>query len=276
MKQYLDALKYCYQNGIDVQSRAGKVKKSFGYQMRYDLNLGFPALTTKKLAWKSVVSELLWFIEGSDDERRLAEILYDDVRENLKDKKTIWTQNAESPYWKSKARFKGDVGKIYGFQWRNFNGEDQIKNLIESIKKDPDGRRHIISAWNPPDLKNMSLPPCHVFSQFFVSENKLSCQLYQRSCDMFLGVPFNIASYSLLTHMLARECNLDVGFFIHSLGDFHIYEEHLDAVKIQLERLPKDLPTLSFKTKNFFEYSIDDFKLLNYQHHPKIEAIMNV
>ena len=276
MKQYLDALKYCYQNGIDVQSRAGKVKKSFGYQMRYDLNLGFPALTTKKLAWKSVVSELLWFIEGSDDERRLAEILYDDVRENLKDKKTIWTQNAESPYWKTKARFKGDVGKIYGFQWRNFNGEDQIKNLIESIKKDPDGRRHIISAWNPPDLKNMSLPPCHVFSQFFVSENKLSCQLYQRSCDMFLGVPFNIASYSLLTHMLARECNLDVGFFIHSLGDFHIYEEHLDAVKIQLERLPKDLPTLSFKTKNFFEYSIDDFKLLNYQHHPKIEAIMNV
>ena len=276
MKQYLDALKYCYQNGIDVQSRAGKVKKSFGYQMRYDLNLGFPALTTKKLAWKSVVSELLWFIEGSDDERRLAEILYADVRENLKDKKTIWTQNAESPYWKSKARFKGDVGKIYGFQWRNFNGEDQIKNLIDSIKNDPDGRRHIISAWNPPDLKNMSLPPCHVFSQFFVSENKLSCQLYQRSCDMFLGVPFNIASYSLLTHMLARECNLDVGFFIHSLGDFHIYEEHLDAVKIQLERLPKDLPTLSFKTKNFFEYSIDDFKLLNYQHHPKIEAIMNV
>ena len=276
MKQYLDALKYCYQNGIDVQSRAGKVKKSFGYQMRYDLNLGFPALTTKKLAWKSVVSELLWFIEGSDDERRLAEILYDDVRENLKDKKTIWTQNAESPYWKTKARFKGDVGKIYGFQWRNFNGEDQIKNLIDSIKNDPDGRRHIISAWNPPDLKNMSLPPCHVFSQFFVSENKLSCQLYQRSCDMFLGVPFNIASYSLLTHMLARECNLDVGFFIHSLGDFHIYEEHLDAVKIQLERLPKDLPTLSFKTKNFFEYSIDDFKLLNYQHHPKIEAIMNV
>ena len=276
MKQYLDALKYCYQNGIDVQSRAGKVKKSFGYQMRYDLNLGFPALTTKKLAWKSVVSELLWFIEGSDDERRLAEILYDDVRENLKDKKTIWTQNAESPYWKSKARFKGDVGKIYGFQWRNFNGEDQIKNLIDSIKKDPDGRRHIISAWNPPDLKNMSLPPCHVFSQFFVSENKLSCQLYQRSCDMFLGVPFNIASYSLLTHMLARECNLDVGFFIHSLGDFHIYEEHLDAVKIQLERLPKDLPTLSFKTKNFFEYSMDDFELLNYQHHPKIEAIMNV
>ena len=276
MKQYLDALKYCYQNGIDVQSRAGKVKKSFGYQMRYDLNLGFPALTTKKLAWKSVVSELLWFIEGSDDERRLAEILYDDVRENLKDKKTIWTQNAESPYWKTKARFKGDVGKIYGFQWRNFNGEDQIKNLIDSIKNDPDGRRHIISAWNPPDLKNMSLPPCHVFSQFFVSENKLSCQLYQRSCDMFLGVPFNIASYSLLTHMLARECNLDVGFFIHSLGDFHIYEEHLDAVKIQLERLPKDLPTLSFKTKNFFEYSMDDFELLNYQHHPKIEAIMNV
>ena len=211
MKQYLDALKYCYENGTDVESRAGKVRKSFGYQMNFDLTKGFPAITTKKLAWKSVVSELLWFIEGSNDERRLAEILYQDKRENLKNKNTIWTQNAEADYWKPKAKFDGDVGKIYGVQWRNFNGVDQIANLIRGLKNDPNGRRHIISSWNPPELASMSLPPCHVFSQFYISENKLSCQLYQRSCDMFLGVPFNIASYSLLTHMLARECNLEVG-----------------------------------------------------------------
>ena len=235
MKQYLNALKYCFDNGTDVESRAGKVRKSFGFQMHYDLSNGFPAITTKKLAWKSVVSELLWFIEGSDDERRLAEILYDDKRENLNDKKTIWTQNAEADYWKPKAKFEGDVGKIYGVQWRDFNGEDQIVNLISGLKSDPNGRRHIISSWNPPELKNMSLPACHVFSQFFISKNKLSCQLYQRSCDMFLGVPFNIASYSLLTHMLARECNLEVGNFIHSLGDFQkIYQLYILKLKIFL------------------------------------------
>ena len=276
MKQYLDALKFCFNNGDDVESRAGKVRKSFGYQMQYDLSIGFPAITTKKLAWKSVVSELLWFIEGSNDERRLAEILYNDKRENLKNKKTIWTQNAEADYWKPKAKFEGDVGNIYGVQWRNFNGMDQLKNLIEGLKKDPNGRRHILSSWNPPELENMSLPPCHVFSQFFISKNKLSCHLYQRSCDMFLGVPFNIASYSLFTHMIARECNLQVGHFIHSLGDFHIYREHFDAVAIQLRRSPMELPTLNFETKNFFEYGINDFNLSNYNYHPKIEAAMNV
>lgn len=276
MKQYLDALKYCYENGTDVESRAGKVRKSFGYQMNFDLTKGFPAITTKKLAWKSVVSELLWFIEGSNDERRLAEILYQDKRENLKNKNTIWTQNAEADYWKPKAKFDGDVGKIYGVQWRNFNGVDQIANLIRGLKNDPNGRRHIISSWNPPELASMSLPPCHVFSQFYISENKLSCQLYQRSCDMFLGVPFNIASYSLLTHMLARECNLEVGKFIHSLGDFHIYEEHFEQVKIQLKRQPKELPRLEFKTKDFYKYNVNDFELLNYRHYPKIEATMNV
>ena len=276
MKQYLDALKYCFENGTDVESRAGKVRKSFGIQMRFDLQKGFPAITTKKLAWKSVVSELLWFIEGSDDERRLAEILYDDKRENLRDKKTIWTQNAKADYWKPNAKFDGDVGKIYGVQWRDFNGEDQLSNLIDGLKKDPNGRRHIISSWNPPELKNMSLPACHVLSQFFIAQNKLSCQLYQRSCDMFLGVPFNIASYSLFTHMLARECNLDVGNFIHSLGDFHIYEEHFDQVKVQLKRIPKKLPTLDFKTKDFFNYNVNDFKLNKYDYHPKIEARMNV
>ena len=276
MKQYLDALSYCYNNGTDVNSRAGKVRKSFGFQMHFDLSNGFPAITTKKLAWKSVVSELLWFIEGSNDERRLAEILYNDKRENLKDKKTIWTQNAESDYWKPNAKFDGDVGKIYGVQWRNFNGEDQLANLITGLKNDPNGRRHIISSWNPPELKNMSLPACHVFSQFFISKNKLSCQLYQRSCDMFLGVPFNIASYSLLTHMLSRECNLEVGTFIHSLGDFHIYEEHFEQVEIQLNRSPKRLPALDFETKSFYDYKVNDFNLINYQHHPKIEANMNV
>ena len=276
MKQYLDALRYCYDNGIDVESRAGSVRKSFGFQMHYDLSQGFPAITTKKLAWKSVISELLWFIEGSDDERRLVEILYNDTRENLKHKKTIWSQNAEADYWKPKARFEGDVGKIYGVQWRNFNGEDQIVNLIKGLKEDPNGRRHIISAWNPPDIKNMPLPPCHAFSQFFVSNNKLSCQLYQRSCDMFLGVPFNIASYSILIHILAKECGYEVGEFIHSLGDFHIYEEHFEQVKIQLIREPKKLPILKFKQKNINEYKTSDFELINYDHHPKIVAPMNV
>ena len=276
MQQYIEALKHCYNQGIDVDSRAGKVRKSFGFQMRFNLQKGFPATTTKKLAWRSVVSELLWFLEGSDDERRLAEILYTDVRENIKDKKTIWTQNANSEYWKEKSKFKGDVGRIYGVQWRDFNGVDQIENLIKGIKKDPNGRRHILTAWNPPELPLMSLPACHAFSQFFVSENKLSCQLYQRSCDMFLGVPFNIASYSLLIHILAKECSLDVGEFIHTLGDYHIYHQHFDAINIQLSRETKKLPTLVFDKKNFFKYSVNDFILTNYDPHPTIKAEMNL
>ena len=276
MKNYLDALKYCYENGDFVKSRAGNVKKAFGYQMRFNLEDGFPAVTTKKLAWKAVVSELLWFLEGSNDERRLAEILYDDKRENLEDKKTIWTQNAEADYWKDKSKFIGDVGKIYGVQWRNFNGVDQIQELIEGLKKNPNSRRHILTAWNPSEINEMSLPPCHAFSQFFVSNNKLSCQLYQRSCDMFLGVPFNIASYSLLIHILAEECKLGVGEFVHSLGDFHIYEEHFDQVKIQLTREPKQLPTLKFLPKKINDYKTKDFELHNYEPHPKIVAPMNV
>ena len=255
MQQYLEALKDCYQNGVDVDSRAGKVRKSFGYQMRFDLNEGFPAVTTKKLAWKAVVSELLWFLEGSNDERRLAEILYNDKRENLNDKKTIWTQNANSSYWKKKAKFEGDVGKIYGVQWRDFNGVDQIKNLIEGLKKEPNSRRHILTAWNPKEIDLMSLPACHAFSQFFVSNNKLSCQLYQRSCDMFLGVPFNIASYSLLIHILAVECSLDVGEFVHTLGDYHIYHEHFEAINVQLNRKPFRLPKLNFNKKNIFKFN---------------------
>ena len=276
MKQYIEALKNCYFNGIDVDSRAGKVRKSFGYQMRFNLQDGFPAVTTKKLAWKAVVSELIWFLEGSNDERRLAEILYADKRENLSDKKTIWTQNAKADYWKNKANFDGDVGKIYGVQWRNFNGIDQIETLLEQIKKNPNSRRHILTAWNPAELDLMSLPPCHAFSQFFVPENKLSCQLYQRSCDMFLGVPFNIASYSLLTHIIARECNLQVGFFIHTLGDYHIYHQHFSQVEIQLSRTTRNIPDLEFKTKKIKDYKTDDFKLINYDPHPSILAEMNV
>lgn len=276
MKEYLNALKHCYQNGIDVTSRAGKVRKSFGYQMRFDLKKGFPALTTKKLAWRSVTSELLWFLEGSNDERRLAEILYEDKRENLKDKTTIWTQNANSDYWKKNAKFEGDVGRIYGVQWRDFNGVDQIKNLITGIKDNPHGRRHILSAWNPAEIHLMSLPACHSFSQFFIVDKKLSCQLYQRSCDMFLGVPFNIASYSLLTHMISRECDLGVGEFVHTLGDFHIYHEHFDQVNMQLQREPRKLPELKFLTKNIFDYKINDFELIDYDPHPVIKAKMNL
>ncbi len=276
MKNYLSALKYCYVNGDLVKSRAGNVKKAFGYQMRFDLEKGFPAVTTKKLAWKAVVSELLWFLEGSNDERRLAEILYEDDRKNLEDKKTIWTQNANADYWKEKSKFSGDVGKIYGVQWRDFNGVDQLKNLIEGLKKNPNSRRHILTAWNPAELQVMSLPPCHAFSQFYVSNNKLSCQLYQRSCDMFLGVPFNIASYSILIHIIARECGYEVGEFVHTLGDFHIYEEHFEQVKIQLTREPKKLPTLKFNKKNINEYKTSDFELIDYDHHPKIVAPMNV
>ena len=276
MKNYLGALKHCYENGDFVKSRAGNVKKSFGYQMRFDLQEGFPAVTTKKLAWKAMVSELLWFLEGSNDERRLAEILYEDKRDNLEGKNTIWTQNANAEYWKQKSKFSGDVGRIYGVQWRDFNGVDQLKNLIEGLKKDPDSRRHILTAWNPAELHNMSLPPCHAFSQFYVSNNKLSCQLYQRSCDMFLGVPFNIASYSILIHIIAKECGYEAGEFIHSLGDFHIYEEHFEQVKIQLSREPKKLPVLKFKPKKIHEYKTSDFELINYEHHPKIVAPMNV
>ena len=276
MKQYLEVLKNCYHNGKDVNSRAGKVRKVFGYQIRFDLNKGFPALTTKKLAWKAVVSELLWFLEGSNDERRLAEILYEKDREDLKDKKTIWTQNANSEYWKEKANFLGDVGRIYGVQWRDFKGFDQIKSLIKGIKKDPDSRRHILSAWNPAELDLMSLPPCHAFSQFFISNRKLSCQLYQRSCDMFLGVPFNIASYSLLLHLIAYECDLKVDEFILTLGDYHIYHEHFDQVEIQLKREPRKLPQLKFIPKDIFSYQVNDFELIDYTPHPTIKAEMNV
>jgi thymidylate synthase len=247
---------------------------TFGYQMRFNLQQGFPAVTTKRLAWKSVVSELLWFLEGSTDERRLAEILYG-TRDLANS--TIWTDNANADYWKHKAKFEGDLGKGYGYQWRNFNGVDQLSQLIEGLKTDPNSRRHIISAWNPADLAEMALPPCHVLCQFYVANNTLSCQLYQRSCDMFLGVPFNIASYALLTHIIARECNFEVGEFIWTGGDLHIYNNHINAVNLQLSREPRELPSLLMSNSSSLStYTVKDFKLDNYNPHPAISAEMAV
>lgn len=275
MKQYHQALEYILQNGKQKTDRTGVGTFSvFGYQMRFDLRTGFPAVTTKKLAWKSVVSELLWFLEGSGDERRLAEILHGT---RSPEKKTIWTANAEADYWKPKAKYEGDLGRVYGVQWRDFGGVDQLQNLIDGIKKDPSGRRHILSAWNPAELDQMALPPCHVMSQFDVTDGYLSCQLYQRSCDMFLGVPFNIASYSLLTHIIARECGLKVGDFVWTGGDCHIYSNHIDQVKEQLSREERALPTLMMTVgKKWNEYTMDDFLLEGYNPWGPIKAEMAV
>lgn len=275
MQQLHDALQHVMKNGVDVDDRTGVGTRSvFGHQMRFDLRKGFPAVTTKKLAWRAVVSELLWFMEGSTDERRLCEILHGSRDSELK---TIWAANAQADYWKEKAAFEGDCGKIYGYQWRNFNGVDQLANLIEGIKKDPHSRRHIISAWNPSDLAEMVLPPCHTMCQFYVSNGELSCQLYQRSCDLFLGAAFNIASYSLLIHIIARECGLKVGEFVHTIGDMHVYKNHFDAVNEQLSREEYELPQLVFpENKKWDEYVLDDFVLEGYQCHPPIKAPMAV
>ncbi len=275
MKQYHQALEHILENGKQKTDRTGIGTISvFGHQMRFDLRTGFPAITTKKLAWKAVVSELLWFLEGSGDERRLAEILY-----GTRDlsKTTIWTANAKADYWLPKAQYEGDLGRVYGVQWRDFFGVDQIQQLIDGIKRDPSGRRHILTAWNPAELNDMALPPCHVLSQFDVTDGYLSCQLYQRSCDMFLGVPFNIASYSLLTHIIARECGLKVGDFVWTGGDCHIYTNHVDAVKEQLAREERALPTLFMTVnKKWNEYVLEDFVLEKYDPHPAIKAEMAV
>jgi thymidylate synthase len=299
MKQYHDALEHILNNGKDKTDRTGVGTKSvFGMQLRFDLRTGFPAITTKRLAWKSVVSELLWFLEGSGDERRLSEILHGTRDES---KATIWTANAQADYWSPKAEYPGDLGRVYGVQWKRWRkyierkdmGEahlgignrvatdrveiDQIQQLIDGIKKDPNGRRHIISAWNPAELDQMALPPCHVLAQFDVTDGYLSCQLYQRSCDMFLGVPFNIASYSLLTHIIAKECNLKVGEFIWTGGDCHIYNNHIDAVREQLSREERELPTLFMTVdKKLDTYVLEDFVLEKYNPHPAIKADMAV
>lgn len=277
MKPYLDALQYVLNNGAVRKDRTGTGTIGvFGMQQRYDLTQGFPAVTTKRLAFKACLSELLWFIEGSGDERRLAEILHG-TRDP--DKKTIWTDNAQADYWQPKAKFEGDLGRVYGVQWRDFGGVDQLLELINGLKQDPYGRRHIITAWNPGQLDQMALPPCHCFAQFYVSaDNKLSCQLYQRSADYFLGVPFNIASYSILTHMIAQLCGLGVSEFIHVLGDAHIYSNHVDAVNEQLSREPLPLPTLWInpEVKDITKFTMEDFRLDGYECHAAIKAPMAV
>ncbi len=286
MRQYLDALQHILDNGEDKDDRTGVGTKSvFGYQMRFDLRKGFPAVTTKKLAWKSVVGELLWMLEGSGNERRLAEITHDTRDDNVN---TIWTANLNAPYWASKTLTTGDLGRVYGIQWRSwrYTGEqstqtlykDQITDVIANINENPSSRRHIVTAWNPAELDQMALPPCHMTFQFNVNKlGELSCQLYQRSCDMFLGVPFNIASYSLLTHIIARECDLYVGDFIWTGGDCHIYNNHIDAVTEQLTRTPKKLPELFISVgKKWDDYNITDFILSDYDPMPSIKAEMAV
>jgi thymidylate synthase len=296
MVEYLRHLNHILINGEEREDRTGVGTKSiFGLQMRFDLRKEFPAVTTKRLAWRAVVSELIWFLEGSGDERRLAEILHG-TRDT--DKKTIWTANAEADYWKPNAKYDGDLGRVYGVQWRNWrtavtvekkqfkgieysqtkNSVDQVTKLISDIKQDPTSRRHILTAWNPGELDDMALPPCHVMSQFYVNNGELSCQMYQRSADMFLGVPFNIASYSLLTHMIAHACDLKVGDFVHTIGDAHIYNDHVDQVVEQMGRKPLPGPTLKIEcdSKDIFDIKMEHINLINYQSHPPISAPMAV
>lgn len=299
MKQYHELLQDILDNGEIKDDRTGIGTYSvFGRHLRFDLRTGFPAITTKKLAWKAVCGELLWFIEGSSDERRLAEITHGTREGNV----TIWTPNALAPYWKSKAKFEGDLGRVYGVQWRHWqkNTErwnfgkahlggdrvavdrtevDQLKNLIEGLQKDPNGRRHILSAWNVAEMDDMALPPCHVLSQFYVNKNnELSCHMYQRSVDVYLGLPFNIASYALLTHLIAHTCGLKVGELIISTGDTHIYQNHLEQVKEQLTREEFPLPTLWINpdVTNIEKFTMDDIKLIDYQSHGQLKAPMAV
>ena len=292
MKQYLDALNYIMDNGEEVSDRTGVGTLSvFGYQVRFNLQEGFPAVTTKKLAWRSVVGELLWFLEGGTDERRLAEITFNKDRTDLVHKKTIWTANADAQGvelgYINNDLIK-ELGPVYGHQWRHFDGTDedislktdQITWLINEIKNNPDSRRMILSAWNPNQINEMALPPCHTMAQFRVMNGKLSCQLYQRSADMFLGVPFNIASYSLLTHMLAQLCDLKVGSFVWVGGDCHIYKNHKKQVHEQLKRAPKNLPNLQMPSFSNLDELLqsrpNDYILKNYDPMDSIKAPMAI
>ena len=264
MKQYLDLLQYVLDKGTEKKDRTGTGTKSvFGYQMRFNLDDGFPLMTTKKLHLKSIIYELLWFLKGDTNIKYL-----NDNQVN------IWNE------WADK---EGNLGHIYGFQWRSWpsyqgGSIDQISSVIRSIKENPDSRRHIVSAWNVGDLSNMALPPCHVLFQFYVAEGKLSCQLYQRSADIFLGVPFNIASYSLLLMMVAQVTGLQPFEFVHTLGDAHIYLNHIDQVKLQLEREPRSLPTLKLNpsVENILNFTYEDFALEGYDPHPHIKAAISV
>lgn len=260
MKQYLQLLSHVLENGITREDRTGTGTKSvFGYQTRYNLQEGFPLLTTKKCHLRSIIIELLWFLKGDTNIKYLHD-----------NKVSIWDEWADA---------NGDLGPVYGKQWRHWETPDgriidQISNVIEQIKKNPNSRRLIVCAWNPADVDKMALPPCHTLFQFYVVNNKLSCQLYQRSADIFLGVPFNIASYSLLTMMIAQVCGLEVGEFIHTIGDAHLYLNHIEQAKLQLSRTPYPLPTMKINkdVKNIFDFKYEDFELQNYQSHPTIKA----
>ena len=264
MKQYLNLLDHVLKNGAKKEDRTGTgTISSFGYQMRFNLQEGFPLLTTKKLHLKSIIYELLWFLNGDTNIKYLND-----------NKVRIWDE------WADK---NGDLGNIYGYQWRSWpapNGEsvDQISQIIDSIKNNPDSRRHIVSAWNVGDIKNMALPPCHILFQFYVADGKLSCQLYQRSADIFLGVPFNIASYAILLKMVAQATGLEPYEFIHTLGDAHIYTNHIEQVKLQLTREPRTLPNLKMNPdkKDIFSFEFDDFELENYDPHPHIKGAISV
>ncbi len=288
MKQYIDLCKTILEKGHKKEDRTGTGTISiFGYQMRFDLNEGFPLLTTKRVHLKSIIHELLWFISGSTNIKYLVD---NDVR--------IWNEWPYKAYTKSSefngetilefvqkikeddefAKKWGDLGPVYGKQWRNFDGVDQLKNIIEEIKVNPDSRRLVLSAWNPKDVPSMALPPCHCLVQFYVNDGKLSCQLYQRSADVFLGVPFNIASYSLLTMMIARECNLELGDFVHTLGDAHIYLNHIEQVNKQISRSLRPLPkmTLNPNVKSVFDFKYEDFTLSDYNPHSGIKGKVSV
>ena len=260
MRQYLDLMEHVMSNGTLKEDRTGTGTKSvFGHQMRFDLSLGFPCITTKKLHLKSIIHEVLWFLKGDTNIKYLKE---NGVR--------IWDD------WADK---NGNLGHVYGYQWRSWPAPDgkhidQIQQIIDQIKNTPDSRRIIVSAWNVGEIEQMALPPCHAFFQFYVADNKLSCQLYQRSADIFLGVPFNIASYALLTMMVAQVCDLEVGDFVHTLGDAHIYTNHFEQTKLQLSRLPKELPKMNINKniKDIFSFTYEDFKLTDYNYDPHIKG----
>ncbi|MGM0873890.1 MAG: thymidylate synthase [Bacillota bacterium] len=264
MKQYIELCKHVLENGVKKEDRTGTgTMSTFGYQMRVNLQDGFPLITTKKLHTKSIFHELLWFLKGDTNVKYLQD---NGVR--------IWNEWADE---------NGELGPVYGHQWRSWPTKDgstidQISNVVNQIKNNPDSRRLIVSAWNVADVENMALPPCHCFFQFYVAEGKLSCQLYQRSADVFLGVPFNIASYALLVHMMAQATNLEVGDFVHTFGDVHIYSNHLDQVKEQLQREPRPLPTLKINkdVTSIFDFTFEDFSIENYDPHPHIKGAVSV
>ncbi len=260
MRQFHELMRHVLDHGTKKSDRTGTGTLSvFGHQMRFDLSAGFPLVTTKKLHLKSIVYELLWFLSGNTNNQ--------------------WLKERGVSIWDEWAAPDGDLGPVYGYQWRSWpapNGQhiDQIKEIIQTIKTNPDSRRIIVSAWNVADIPKMALAPCHAFFQFYVASGKLSCQLYQRSADIFLGVPFNIASYALLTHMVAQQCNLDVGDFIWTGGDCHLYSNHLEQVELQLSRMPYPLPQLKIHRKpdSIFDYQFEDFEIMGYESHPHIKA----